>query len=302
MNKKTGLGATILAATLLAGTLLACAAADAQDGHEPDPASALSAALAAACRANATDFANYLTADNAPAFQELPAPQRTEFMKRFATANAPGKPLLSNDPQNHIVLNCETPSETITFRFGDVRLHENLAFIPVTVVGAQKVQFGLVREGGSWRVISLGLVLLDIPELSKQWANEDMTSREDAIVTALEGLTEAIQRYQRAFGKLPGSLAELGPAPAGQISPEEASLVDKDLAAGAAGGYHFGYRVVSTADPNAPTFELTATPDGYGKTGRRSFFVDGAGRIHAADKGGAAATGDDPVLDAEKTQ
>ena len=282
--------------------LLLCTPARAQDGRESDPASALSSALTAACRGNETQFANYLTADNAPAFRALPKDQRSDLLKRFSLIDDPGKPLLSTDAQNHIVLRCEDPGTSVEFRFGEARVRENLAFIPVTVVDSQQAQFGLVRENGGWRILSLGLVLLDIPELSKQWAEQDLAEREGAIVAALQGFTDAIQRYKRAFGKLPDSLAQMGPADPGQISPEQASLVSKELAAGAAGGYHFRYRVISTADPKNQTFELAATPDDYGKTGRRSFFQDGAGRIHAADKHGAAATSDDPPLELENTQ
>ncbi len=291
-----------LVAAFIGCALLPCAPARAQDGHETDPAAALSSALTAACRGNETQFANYLTADNAPAFRALPKDQRSDLLKRFSLIDDPGKPLLSTDSQNHIVLRCEDPGRSVEFRFGEARVRENLAFIPVTVVDSQQAQFGLVRENGGWRILSLGLVLLDIPELSKQWAEQDVAEREAAIITALQGFTDAIQRYKRAFGKLPDSLAQLGPADPGQISPEQASLVSKELAGGAAGGYHFRYRVISTADPNNQTFELVATPDEYGKAGHRSFFQDGAGRIHAADKHGAAATSDDPPLESDNTQ
>ena len=48
-------------------------------------------------------------------------------------------------------------------------------------------------------------------------------------------------------------------------------------------------------------FELAATPDDYGKTGRRSFFLDVEGKIHAADRHGSVAAAEDPLLEAEKT-
>jgi hypothetical protein len=297
----------IVVGALGATLLLNCAApaaAQAQvapDGKETDPAAALTSALTAACRGNETEFANYFTAENAVAFRALTKEERTQLLRRFSLIDQAGKPLLSADEHNHTVLRCETPGEAVEFRFGDTHIRENLAFIPVTVVNSQPAQFGLVREGGGWRIISLGLVLLDIPELSKQWAAADMADRENAIVLAMQGLTEAINRYKTAFGKLPDSLAQLGPAPPGQISPDQASMVSKDLAAGAAGGYHFSYRVISSADPKDKTFELGATPDDYGKTGRKSFLEDGAGRIHAADKHGAAASTDDPALEAENT-
>jgi type II secretory pathway pseudopilin PulG len=199
------------------------------------------------------------------------------------------------------VLRCQAPEQTVEFRFGEVRSHENLAFIPVTVVDSEETEFGLVRENGGWRLLSLGLVLLDIPQLSKQWDAQDLAAREDAAVAALRGLADAIQSYRRAFGKLPESLAQLGPAPKNEISPEQASLVNEHLAAGSEGGYQFRFRIVPAANDSDATFELTATPNDYGKTGQRSFFLDGAGKLHGADKRGTVAAPDDPLVAGEKT-
>jgi len=268
----------------------------AQDGTESDPGSALAAALSAACRANEPHFANYLTQQNSAAFKALPADQRTSLLQHFSLVSEAGKPLLDSDPQNHIVLRCQTPESTTEFRFGDPRVHENLAFVPVNVVDGQQTQFGLVRENGGWRLISLGLVLLDIPQLSKQWAESDLAAHEDAAVATLRGLADAIETYHRAYGKLPDSLAQLGPAPKDQISPEQASLVNEHLAAGSTAGYRFRYRIVSSSEPENQTFELAAVPEAYGKTGRRSFFMDAAGKIHAADKHGELATADDSLV------
>lgn len=283
-----------LAAALFV-SLFPCHAA-AQDGREADPAAALAAALAAACRANQTQFENYLTVDNAAAFRALPPDQRAAILKRLSLADEAGKPLLSSDDQNHTVLRCTAPEGAAEFRFGDTRARENLAFIPVTVTDGQKTEFGLVRENGGWRLLSLGLVLLDIPELSKQWAESDLAAREDAAVSDLRALDDAIQTYRRAFGKLPDSLSQLGPAPKDQVSPDQADLVSDRLAAGSNGGYRFRYRVVTGAQEDETAFELAAMPDDYGKTGRRSFFVDASGKIHGADKHGEQATEDDAVV------
>src|SRR5277367_2832429 len=92
--------ATIVSVLILVAMSLAWAGtASAQDGHETDPAAALSAAFMAACRANETQFANYLTADNAAAFKNLPAEQRTAFLQRFSLSDQTGKPLISADAQ-----------------------------------------------------------------------------------------------------------------------------------------------------------------------------------------------------------
>ena len=223
--------AAIAAMMLAAASSLCPATTRAQNNAAADAASALSAALSAACRANETQFVNYLTADNAAAFRALPVSQRTAFIRRFALTDDAGKPLASTDTQNHTVLRCEATKGTVEYRFGDVRVHENLAFIPVTVPNLEDTEFGLVRENGAWRLISLGVVLLDIPQLAKQWDAADLTAREEAAIQTLRDLASAIETYNRAWGKLPESLSVLGPAPPGQISPEQAALVSVELAA-----------------------------------------------------------------------
>jgi hypothetical protein len=299
MKKRFLLSAAFAAATIISLGLSGSPTMHAQEGS--DPTAALSAAIVAACRNNESQFSNYLTADNAAAFRALPAERRSAFLKRFSLSDLPGKPLSSTDQQNHALLLCQTPSGSVQYRFGAARVHENLAFIPVAVLDGEQAEFGLVRENGGWRLLSLGLVLLDIPQLAKQWVAEDLRAREDAAVEALQNLAAVVQTYDRAFGKLPESLADLGPAPKGQISPEQASLVSADIAAGKQNGYLFRYRIVPDPSGNDTNFELAATPESYDKVGRRSFFLDAAGKIHAADKRGAVATSDDPIIDGEKT-
>jgi type II secretory pathway pseudopilin PulG len=290
MKTASALSAVILVA-------LACAAnVFAQEDHETEPAAALSAALMAACRANETQFADYLAGDNAAAFRALPDDQRTAFLQRFSLSDQPGKPLISSDTQNRTVLRCIAPAGTAEFRFGDVRIHENLAFLPVTAVNGQRTDFGLVRESGGWRLLSLGLVLLDIPQLSKQWAEADLTAREDAAIANLRGIADAIHTYRTAWNRLPDSLAQLGPAPKDEVSADQASLVNEHLASGSSAGYRFRYRVVPDAQEDSESFELAAMPEDYGKTGRRSFLLDSAGKIHAVDRHGDLATLDDPLV------
>jgi hypothetical protein len=290
---------------LLSGAVLfaffTAGAARAQEIHESDPVAALAAALGAACRGNQTQFANYLTAENAAAFLALPEEQRVAFLRRFSLSDSTGKTLLSSDPQKRTVFRCETPSGTIEYRFGDTRTQENLAFIPVTVVNSQEAEFGLVRENGGWRLLSLGILLLDIPQLSKQWAEQDLAAREDAALQTLKDLAEAIRTYRRAFGKLPESLTLLGPAPKNEISPDQADLISAELATGSQGGYQFRYRIVPAAVESEAHFELAASPEAYGTSGKRSYFLDTDGKIHADDKHGAVAGPDSPLLSNEKT-
>ena len=278
------------------------ATARAQNTAASEAASALSAALSAACRANEAQFVNYLTADNAAAFRALPETQRTALVRRFDLTDDPGKPLASTDAQNHTVLRCEATKGTVEYRFGDARVHENLAFIPVTVPNLENTEIGLVRENGAWRLISLGLVLLDIPQLAKQWDASDLAAREEAAVQTLRDLAGAIQTYNRAWGKLPESLSDLGPAPPGQISPEQAALVSAELAAGKQNGYVYRYRINPDKNGNDTKFELAATPEKCGRNGHRSFFLDSNGRVHGDDKHGVVATPEDPLIAGEKSE
>ena len=265
------------------------------------PATALAAALSAACRANQAEFPNYLTAASAAAFRSLPADQRDSFLQRFSLTQDSGRALVSTSTDGHAVLRCQSPATTTEFRFGEARAHDNLAFIPVDVKDSQRINFGLVREDGAWRLISLGLVLLDVPELAKQWSEKDSAARASAALAALHELADAVHSYQRAYGKLPDSLAQMGPAADGQTSPDQANLINAQLAeSGIAAGYQFRYRLSGAADAQASdgTFEISATPAPYGKSGLRSFFLDAAGNLHAADKHGAMALASDPEMEA----
>jgi hypothetical protein len=277
-------------------------AAQAQPPQVADPAAALADVLSAACRADEAAFANSFTADNATAFRALPAEERKRLLQRFSLSEAAGKPLLSSDQDNHTVLRCERSGTVTEFRFGAARVRENLAFIPVSVVNSESADFGMVREAGNWKLISLGLVLLDIKQLSVQWAEADLAARENAEAAALEALGSAVDSYDRTFGKLPASLAQLGPGEGKQISADRAALVSAALAAGSGGEYHFRYRVMLSADSSSDRYVIEAVPENYGTSGRRSFLRDVDGKIHDADNHGAPATAEDPMWQADSTQ
>ncbi|HVB36643.1 MAG TPA: hypothetical protein VND42_05335 [Candidatus Acidoferrales bacterium] len=264
-------------------------------GAGSGPAEALNDALVAACEENTADFANYLTDENAASFQKLPADQRASLMQRFALVDTAGRPLLSSDDKGHEILRCEGTDSSAEFRFGTPRVHDNLSYVPVSVTNGNTIQFGFVRENGTWKLLSLGLLLIDIPQLQEQWAAQDIENREQTAIDTLQNLAAAIDTYKQAFGKLPNSLAQLGPAKDG-ISPDGAKLIDADLAAGNKDGYKFRYRITAAADGGEAGFEIAAIPAVYGKSGKRSFLLDKNEKIHAADKRGAVATADDPIV------
>jgi hypothetical protein len=228
-------------------------------------------------------------------------------MKRFVLLEDPGRPLLSTSAAGHPVVRCDAPGIATEMRFGETRSRENLAFIPMEIplpgAPSRSITFGLVREGGNWKLLSVGLILLDIPSMAKQWEQADREEREEDAIAALRKLATALETYRRAYGKLPDSLERLGPAPESGISPETAGLVDADLSAGNKDGYAIRYRIVpaggnlSEEESNqAAKFELAATPVEYGKISRRSCFLDSGGIQRGADKQGAVATSADPRI------
>jgi hypothetical protein len=272
-----------------------------------NPETALSDALSAACRQDSPAFANSLTAENASAFRALPGAQRTAMMKRFVLLDEPGRALLSTSAGGQKIVRCETPSFTTEMRFGETRVRENLAFVPmevpITGEDSRKITFGLVREGGSWKLLSVGLILLDVPAMAKQWEQADLDANEDLAIADLRSVAVALDTYRRAYDKLPDALAALGPAPPNGVSPEAAGLLDADLASGSKDGYTIRYSIkpraggLSEEESNkAETFSLASSPKEYGKTGRRSFFLDSSGILRGADKQGGVATSSDPRI------
>ena len=206
----------------LAATLAIPTALQAQDGKEDDPSVALATALTAACKQNDTQFAIYLTVDNAAAFKNLPADQRTTVLHRLALVDGPGKPLLSNDADGHTILRCESAAASAELRFGPVRAHENLAFIPIrsgASGGGDPTEFGLVREAGGWRLISVGILLFDVRQLASRWADQDLEIREIKAANVLLDLADAMDRYHEAFGSFPAGLTQLGPPPKTKFRP-----------------------------------------------------------------------------------
>ncbi len=287
--------------------LSALNAGAAQQQAAPNPETALTDALSAACRQDFPAFANSLTADNAAAFRALPGAQRTAMMKRFVLLEEPGRVLLSTSGNGQKIVRCESPSYTTEMRLGETKLRENLAYVPMEIPIAgedpRKITFGLVREGGSWKLLSVGLILLDVPAMAKQWEQADLDASEDAAIADLRSVASALDTYRRAYGKLPDTLSVLGPAPPNGVSPEAASLLDANLASGDKDGYTIRYTITPAAGGlpeeeanKAETFSLASSPKDYGKTGRRSFFLDSSGVLRGADKQGGVATSTDPRI------
>jgi hypothetical protein len=274
----------------------------------PDaPTVALRDALSAACSQSEHAFSKFLTTRNAETFAHLTPPARVALMKRFVLLNQPGKPSLLPTGSGRPTVHCETPAGAAELQIGGAEVSDNLAFLPVEVreptdtTGAStiRVQMGLVRENSGWKLLSVGLVLLDLPALAFEWDAAEMESTERAAIDGVKKIAEAVETYRRSYARLPESLTRLGPAKRGYAAgPDGAALLDQDLASGTRMGYKFRYVISGGSDLGAPAkYEIAATPETYGRTGRRSFFRDTGGGMHGADRQGVVGSEVDPRLE-----
>lgn len=230
---------------------------------------------------------------------------RVALMKRFVLLNEPGKATASANPAGRPIVRCQTPDVTTEMQIGGADLRDNVAFLPMelrdatdTGAEAHQVTLGLVREDGNWKLLSLGLLLLDLPALEVEWDAAEIETTERSAIEALSKVAKAIEAYRNKYSRLPESLANLGPPLHGAANGEAAGLVDSDLANGMMNGYSIRYAILGASTLGAPAkYELAATPQQYGRTGRRSFFRDSNGVLHAADRRGAVGSEADPKLE-----
>lgn len=271
------------------------------------PTAALRDALFAACSQSQGNFSKFLTAQNKESFAHLTPTARVALMKRFVLLSEPGKPSAMQNPSGRPTVRCETPAGAAELQLGGAEISDNLAFLPVEereatdTIGADaiRIKMGLVRENGEWKLLSVGLLLLDLPALAFEWDAAEMESTERAAIDELKKIAAAIESYRHTYSRLPESLDKLGPPPPGtRSSAEVAGLLDSETASGRKNGYKFRYVIMGANEVGAPArYELAATPETYGRTGRRSFFRDTAGGLHGADRQGAVGSAGDPKVE-----
>ncbi len=282
------------------------AVAPSEAANTGGPSAALKAELSAACAQNQTEFVRFLTARNKEAFSRMTPTARVALMKRFVLLNEPGKPTASENPAGRPVVRCQTPDVTTEMQIGGSELRDNIAFLPMelrdttdtTGANVHQITMGLVREDGEWKLLSLGLLLLDLPALEVEWDAAEIESTERNALEVLNKVARAVEAYRNKYLRLPESLANLDHPLHGAANGEAAGLLDSDLANGIKNGYAIRYVIVGASTLGAPAkYELAATPLQYGRTGRRSFFRDSNGAVHAADRRGAIGSESDPKVE-----
>jgi hypothetical protein len=262
--------------------------------------------LMASCSQDSKRFSGFLTARNVAAFSLMTPAAQTTLLKRFVLLNQAGNPRAQTDSSGNLVVLCVTADVTTQLQIGKPEIRDNVVYLPLVVKdaadssdsNARRVVMGLVRENNQWKLLSLGLLLLDLPTLAEEWDRAEIQTNEKSAVASVKELVVAIEKYRVTYTRLPQTLADLGPPSKGDPKSDHAGLVEGTLAAGRKDGYSFRYVIVGANDVGAPAiFELAAIPIEYGRTGTRSFFRDGSGVLHAGDHQGAVGTLMDPKIE-----
>src|SRR5262249_14952208 len=115
-------------------------------------------------------------------------------------------------------------------------------------------------------VVAIILVIasIAIPKVNQQ----RMQAHEMAAIRTLQTIHTAQTQYFSQFGKYATTLPELGPPASGNAGPSAADLIPNDLAQGTKSGYVF------TVVGGPGGYTITAVPQAFNNTGRRTFFSD----------------------------
>jgi hypothetical protein len=132
------------------------------------------------------------------------------------------------------------------------------------------------------RAVLLGFIAATVAACASQHQPPEQSvmvtaANETAAMARLRAIAAAEATYQVESGGEYGTLDQ---------------LVQKRYVNDPSSGKLTGYRFDAQVKPGG--FQVTAVPEKYGITGKRSFYVDETRIIHAADKKGAAATSSDP--------
>ena len=114
-------------------------------------------------------------------------------------------------------------------------------------------------------VIAIILIIaaIAVPKMN----NQMMAAHEMAAIRQITTIHQAETQYYSQFGKY-AALVELGPPASGAAGPSAADLIPKILADGKNSGYVFAVQNTATG------YAVTAVPETFNSTGRRTFYSD----------------------------
>src|SRR5664279_5682932 len=186
----------------------------AQTPSTTSPATVLRDAMLAACSQNSDEFRHALTARNAAAFSRITSAARATFLKRFVLLEKAGQPRSENTSNDTYLVSCSNPGVTTQIQIGKTELRDNLAYLPfeikdasdTTGASSRRVTIGMVRENGEWKLLSLGLLLLDLPSLEEEWDRAEIQANEKLAISYMKEIAEAVETYRKTYPRLPDTL------------------------------------------------------------------------------------------------
>src|ERR1700676_3565623 len=115
-------------------------------------------------------------------------------------------------------------------------------------------------------VIAIILIIaaIAVPKMN----NQMQAAHEMAAIRQLTTIHQGETQYYSQFGRYAASLTELGPPASGAATPAASDLIPKVLADGKNSGYTFAVQ------PSPTGYAITAIPEAFGSSGRRTFFSD----------------------------
>ncbi|HET9741932.1 MAG TPA: hypothetical protein VFQ00_04210 [Terriglobales bacterium] len=157
----------------------------------------------------------------------------------------------------------------------------------------------LKLEDGEWRVTDFadpsgyGRLNLEDPDTIAQIVHTPEHQNEQTAMMNLQALAGALGDYSDQYPTdgFPSKLDALGGSPPSQPDSDHAQLIDNELATThVQSGYSFDYERSSV-----DSFEITARPLDFGKTGSKNFFIDQSRVIRVTEED-RQATAQDPPL------
>ncbi len=132
------------------------------------------------------------------------------------------------------------------------------------------------------KFLSLFVLLNLVFAENTQVNSSPRTFNEKFVIEALQTLNVAQATHQALHGNY-GSLEQL----------RNDSFIDSVLATGEKYSYSFSITTVPQTPDQNSRFQVSAVPQRYGKSGRRSFYLNESGVIRGADRNGEPATVED---------
>ncbi len=143
-------------------------------------------------RQDTTKFPDYLTTNNAAFYKQLAPAQQVAILRRLVLLDDPGRALLSARDDGTTEIRCETKAVTRQIHLSKPRTDQNISFVPIDVKPDRQVDFGLLATKDGWKLLSIGVLMLDFAQLQPEWEAQDMADREEVATGALYKICAAI--------------------------------------------------------------------------------------------------------------